>query len=911
MSKVNASMLDLFAIEVETHATSMMDILLALDLAAPAAKSLESLMRSAHSIKGAARLVNVDIAVKLSHIMEDCFVAAQENKIRILAEHVDIFIQAIDFLKSTGKMSAELIDNPSTDTLNSLQVLTSNIDSILRSTNTPEIPSAPDAPINNVVAKPVDIIKFETPGNIDAVMLDLFRTELEHNTRALSDGLLALGENVSNGKLLENMMRASHSIKGAARLVGIDVVVKLAHVMEDCFVAAQKSKIILDENSIDLILKCVDALKQIAKLSPAEHGGWLEANAPQVSELIHSLHSIEKGEKKTASAIQAATRPQAASKEAQPAEPQKPQNNATDTGQHDAVVRVSAARINTLMGLAGELTVTSHWVRTYSDDMRNLKKKHNELIDTIDRLRTVLDKRYLTALELNLLKNMQDRAESYRESLTSQLINLDDFDRRSSSLTSRMNHEIIASRMRPFRDATQGYKRMVRDVSRSINKKVTLLIRGEDTQVDREILEKIEAPINHMIRNAIDHGIESPEDRLAAGKPEQGTIILEAKHNAGQLSISVSDDGRGVDIEMLRRKVLERNLVNKTMADNLSRSELLDFLFLPSFSTRDEVTELSGRGVGLDVVHSTLQELRGKLHANTEFGQGMRIQMELPLTLSVIRCLLVKICNELYAFPLATIHSLMRINKSDISVLEDKQYITLNNKNVGLIHCAQILGMTGESAQENIPLIVIGDWNNLYGLVVDDLVGERNLALRPLHSRLGKIKDISAAALTDDGEPILIFDVDDLVQSLRAIISGKDIVKIGKGRESDSAIKRVLVVDDSLTVREVEKKLLESRGYVVDIAIDGVDAWNTVRIGNYDLVVSDVDMPRMNGIELVKLIKNDAALRNLPVMMVSYKDREEDKQKGLEAGADYYLTKGSFHDETLLDAVKDLIGDAE
>lgn len=914
MSKVNASMLDLFAIEVETHATSMMDVLLALDLAAPAAKSLESLMRSAHSIKGAARLVNVDIAVKLSHIMEDCFVAAQESKIRIQAEHIDIFIQAIDFLKSIGKMSAELIDNPSTETLNSLQALTSNIDSILRSANTPEIPSAPDTPISNVAAKPIEIIKFEIPGNIDAVMLDLFRTELEHNTRALSDGLLALGENVSNGKLLENMMRASHSIKGAARLVGIDVVVKLAHVMEDCFVAAQKSKIILDENSIDLILKCVDSLKQIAKLSPAEHGGWLEANAPQVSELIHSLHSIEKGEKKTVSAIQAATKSQAAGeeiKEAQPAEPQKPQNNTTDTGQHDAVVRVSAARINTLMGLAGELTVTSHWVRNYSDDMRNLKKKHNELIDTIDRLRTVLDKRYLTALELNLLKNMQDRAESYRESLTSQLINLDDFDRRSSSLTSRMNHEIIASRMRPFRDATQGYKRMVRDVSRSINKKVTLLIRGEDTQVDREILEKIEAPINHMIRNAIDHGIESPEDRLAAGKPEQGTIILEAKHNAGQLSISVSDDGRGVDIEMLRRKVLERNLVNKTMADNLSRSELLDFLFLPSFSTRDEVTELSGRGVGLDVVHSTLQELRGKLHANTELGQGMRIQMELPLTLSVIRCLLVKICNELYAFPLATIHSLMRINKSDISVLEDKQYITLNNKNVGLIHCAQILGMTGESAQENIPLIVIGDWNNLYGLVVDDLVGERNLALRPLHSRLGKIKDISAAALTDDGEPILIFDVDDLVQSLRAIISGKDIVKIGKGRESDSAIKRVLVVDDSLTVREVEKKLLESRGYVVDIAIDGVDAWNTVRIGNYDLVVSDVDMPRMNGIELVKLIKNDAALRNLPVMMVSYKDREEDKQKGLEAGADYYLTKGSFHDETLLDAVKDLIGDAE
>ncbi|MDQ1363339.1 MAG: two-component system, chemotaxis family, sensor histidine kinase and response regulator WspE, partial [Pseudomonadota bacterium] len=680
-------------------------------------------------------------------------------------------------------------------------------------------------------------------------------------------------------------------------------VVKLAHAMEDCFVAAQNSKIVLNENSIDVALKCVDILKAIAQLSGAEHAGWTETNGVQASALIQALNSIRQGEKVSAPAVRQNTTKEPV------AVAEKPQPAAPAHGTQDAVVRVSAARINTLMNLAGELSVSSHWIRNYSDDMRNLKKKHNELIDAIDRLRNVLEERHLTELESDLLGSMQARAENYRESLTAQLLNLDDFDRRSGMLTSRMNHEIIASRMRPFRDATQGYKRMVRDISRSLNKKVALLIRGEDTQVDREILEKIEAPINHMIRNAIDHGIEMPADRLAAGKPEQGTIILEAKHSSGRLSISVSDDGRGVDIEMLRRKVLDRNLVSKNMAENLSKGELLDFLFLPSFSTRDEVTELSGRGVGLDVVHSTLQELRGKLHANTELGQGMRIQMELPLTLSVMRCLLVTICNELYAFPLASIHSLIRISKSDISVMEDKQYITLNDKHVGLIHCAQILGMAGESSPENIPLVVVGDWNNLYGLVVVSMVGERNLALRPLHNRLGKVKDINAAALTDDGEPILVFDVDDLVQSVRAIVSGKDIIKVGNVR-SESTAKRVLVVDDSLTVREVEKKLLESRGYAVDIAIDGVDAWNTVRISNYDLVISDVDMPRMNGIELVKLIKNDAALRNLPVMMVSYKDRAEDKQKGLEAGADYYLTKGSFHDETLLDAVRDLIGDA-
>lgn len=249
--------------------------------------------------------------------------------------------------------------------------------------------------------------------------------------------------------------------------------------------------------------------------------------------------------------------------------------------------------------------------------------------------------------------------------------------------------------------------------------------------------------------------------------------------------------------------------------------------------------------------------------------------------------------------------------KAKISTLEDKQYVTLDNKHIGLIHCSQILGLQNKHAAHNeIPVIIIADWNNSYGLVVDELLGERSLALRTLNKKLGKIKDISAAALTDDGEPVLLFDTDDLLQSIQDIISGKDLYKVDSLQQTASDKKRVLIVDDSLTVREIEKKLLESHGYLVDVAIDGVDGWNTVRSGHYDLLISDVDMPRMNGIELIKLVKNDAALRSLPVMMVSYKDRSEDKQKGLEAGADYYLTKGSFHDDTLIEAVIDLIGEA-
>ncbi len=913
--KVNESMLDLFNLEVETQASSLMDTLLNFEDCDDIDKSLETMMRTSHSIKGAARLVNVNLAIKLSHTMEDCFVAAQENKIEIDSSHINIFIKSVDFLNKISKFNAAQHENPANEILTEIEALIKQLENILNNKDTASA-KTDNKPDKNIEQESELVIEednehlsyeiFSIPSDIDPAMLDLFKTELENNIEVISDGLLSLEEDPQNAQYLEKLMRASHSIKGAARLLGIESVVKLAHAMEDCFVVAQSGKIIINEVYTDIFLQCTDILKTISALSNNEHAGWTKENSTPVHKLITELNKIESGKYSGNKKTQIVTKNQG-----QP-EPEKRPELESTTNSTDSIVRVSAKRINNLMGLAGELSVTSNWVRNFSDSMLGLKKKHNELIDTIDRLRNVLEDKKLTDLEHNLISNIQLKASNYRDKLTTQIIELDDFDRRSSNLTARINHEIISSRMRPFKDSTQGYKRMVRDIAKSLNKKIKLVIIGEDTQVDREILEKIEAPINHMIRNAIDHGIETPEERIQKDKPEQGIITLEAAHNAGRLSITVSDNGRGVNIEMIRNKVLDKKLVSKTMAESLSKSELLDFLFLPAFSTKDKVTEISGRGVGLDVVHSSLQEMRGKLHATTELGHGMKIQMELPLTLSVIRSLLVKINNELYAFPLAAIHNLITINKKEISVLEDKQYITIDEKHVGLIHTAQILGTTSSDTDSNfLSIVIVGDWNNLYGLVVDEMIGQRGLALRPLDSRLGKIKDINSSALTDDGEPILVFDVDDLIQSIQDIVSGKNIVKVGTGAGSGANLKRILVVDDSLTVREVEKKLLESRGYTVDVAIDGVDGWNTVRTGDYALVISDVDMPRMNGIEFVTLIKNDASLRNTPVMMVSYKDRPEDKQRGLEAGADYYLTKGSFHDETLVDAVRDLIGDPE
>lgn len=892
-------MLDLLKQEIDTQSEKIIPLIDTIESADDISDHYESLINSTRAIKGAINLVHVDIAVSIVELLESVFSLFQSRQFIAEDKHKKTFKQAIDILKTISALSAEQIEMPELEIINSISLCSEQLAELLSidlSSSGSSTDTASDPHQHSISS--FDNQPFSTAENIDPHMFSLFISELDNCLHTMTDSLLEIEEDNASDALYESMMRAAHSIKGAARMIGIDAAVKLSHAMEDVFVATQEHRIKLDKPAIDHILLCTDILASLKKQAVAEISQWTEHNSQLINRYIHDLQCIQDA------------RPP---KSAQPSatEISAPQSTTEPTVSNtDNMVRVSTQRINKLVNLAGELSVSSNWMQQYTDSMRLLKRKHTDLLEQIDQLRSAIENTHQTDLQQRLITNIQHSAEQFRENLTEQLLSLDDFDRRSSSLTSQINHEIIASRMRPFSDITQAYKRMVRDISHALGKKVKLQITGEDTAIDRDILEKLEAPLNHIIRNAIDHGIETPEERLSRGKSESGLIQINVLQQGGRLGIQIRDDGRGVDIESLRQKILEKKLVNEAMADQLSKTELLDFLFLPSFSTRSDVTELSGRGVGLDIVHSTLQQVRGKLFADTELHKGMVINMELPLSLSIIRSLLVSLNNELYAFPLARIQNIVKIHQNDISSLEDKQYISIDDKHIGLIHCAQILGLPQQPPDDiELPIIIIGDWNISYGLVVDRLIGERGLALRSLNKKLGKIKDISAAAITDTGEPVLLFDTDDLLQSIHDIISEKDLYKVGISEDADSTRKRILVVDDSLTVREIEKKLLQSRGYLVDIAIDGVDGWNSVRGGNYDLVISDIDMPRMNGIEMIRMIKNDAALHSLPVMLVSYKDRPEDKQLGMQAGADYYLTKGSFHDDTLLDAVYDLIGD--
>jgi two-component system sensor histidine kinase and response regulator WspE len=455
---------------------------------------------------------------------------------------------------------------------------------------------------------------------------------------------------------------------------------------------------------------------------------------------------------------------------------------------------------------------------------------------------------------------------------------------------------------------------MVRDVARRLGKDVRFELSGEATDVDRDVLEGLEAPLTHLLRNAVDHGLESPTDRSSAGKAAQGAVRLEARHHAGMLAITVSDDGRGIDPGALRSKIVERGLLDGSVAQDLSAAELLEFIFLPGFSTASSITEISGRGVGLDAVRSAVEAASGIVRVSSEVGRGTSFHLQLPVTRSVMRAVVAEVGGEAYAFPLLRIDRILRVPASDVQTLGAVQYFVLEGANVSLVSTQQVLGLGSEESKgSEVCVVVIGEGNRRYGLAVDKFLGEHDLVVRPLDPRLGKVQDVAAAAILVDGAPALILDVEDLARSIEKLAHAGRIEKLTARSDGQGGRqrKRVLVVDDSITVREVERQLLVNRGYEVDVAVDGMDGLNSIRSAHYDLVVSDIDMPRLNGIDLVRAIKQDPRLSATPIIIVSYKDREEDRMRGLDAGANYYLTKSSFHDETLLKAVEDLIGSAD
>ncbi len=602
------SLLDLFRAEVEEHTGVLTDALLDLERDPDKAQDVEALMRAAHSVKGAARIVQIDVAADLSHKMENFFVAVQEGRSNLTSEHVDTLLKGVDLLR----VIAEAADDIASWQAANQEAATALLASIEALESMPMTAAPPSA--STATPDP-------SPAAGASDLLDLFANEIQSQAAVLSDSLLALERDLDSAVDVEGLMRAAHSIKGAARIVQIDVAAELAHAMEDFFVGIQQGRVRAGTESVDLLLYGVDVFASLATLSGPEFSPWLESHKAGIEDLIRSITTA--GTSQVDGSSTTTTEPPLfASSEPSPEADEDrltgsaPAPSSLDE-QRDRVVRVASENLNRLMGLVGESVVEARWLQPFADSLQRLKGDQFEVATLVDQIKDSLEHSWSPEHATIRFQELRAQLDECRTYLGDRLSDLEIYARRSENLSDRLYREVIASRMRPFADGVQGFPRLVRDISRSLGKSVRLEIVGKGTEVDRDILDRLEAPLNHLLRNSLDHGIETAEVRRSAGKPEEGTIRLEARHAAGMLAISVEDDGCGIDPQSLRQNIVGKQLIDAETASQLSETELIEFLFLPAFSTAEEVTEISGRGVGLDVVKNMVQQVGGTLRAES------------------------------------------------------------------------------------------------------------------------------------------------------------------------------------------------------------------------------------------------------------------------------------------------------
>ena len=467
-----------------------------------------------------------------------------------------------------------------------------------------------------------------------------------------------------------------------------------------------------------------------------------------------------------------------------------------------------------------------------------------------------------------------------------------------SLVTTDLQIAVMKTRMLPIGKVFNKFPRMVRDLSRELHKEIELVISGEETELDKSIVEEIGDPLVHIIRNSCDHGIEPPEERVAKGKPAKGTVKLKAYNEGNHIIIEIVDDGKGLNVDMLKEKAMEKGLISEKEADQMSDKEAFMLIFKPGFSTAAKVTNVSGRGVGMDVVKSNIEKLNGIIEIDSEVGKGTTLKLKIPLTLAIIQSLLVSVQEEFYAVPLASVLETVRITPDEIQSVEGRSVLRLRNEVLSLVHLADIFDVERVfSMGEHAYVVIIGLAESKIGLIVDSLVGQEEIVIKSLGEYLKGIDGIAGATIRGDGRVTLIVDVGALMYMAKDVKSTiqnlEDSLGGAKKEKTSPSDYNILIVDDSKTDRTIMRKSLEPLGVSITEATNGVEALNLMKDGSktFDAALVDIEMPRMDGYTLASEIKKFNKFKNIPLIAVTSRTSRSDRMRGVEVGMTEYITK--------------------
>lgn len=745
-----------------------------------------------------------------------------------------------------------------------------------------------------------------------------FREETTENVRVLGDGLLSLEHEQDEAlrkATIDRVFRAMHTIKGSARMLGFETVGRLAHALENLLGELRQGQRSLDRPLADSLLRGADAILSLTLAAvdgqppPLDVDAALAAlpEAPAAPPAGPAAPPAAGPAPPAAPAAAPAPAPPVAPTPAAPVAAPVP---ATPRPTSRQTIRVRVDRLDRMLNLAGELVVGQQTLTNHNEQLITLQhivdhqqRALAELEAELQRLRFSPAQRQNLDLRLAALRETSDEVRNLAQRESDRFIR---HTGQHGLLVKDLELEVMSARLLPIATVYANLPRAVRDLTQATGKEVRLELRGEQVELDRKVLELIHDPLLHLVRNALDHGFETPAERSAAGKAASGLLEVSAETVGGEVRVIISDDGRGMDPQRLRERAVRMGMLTSDAAASLSDSEALDLIFQPGFSTAAIVTDISGRGVGMDVVRTNLNELGGQVHLESQFGHGTRVILTLPLTVVTTRVILVRVGSGTFALPATGCQGTVWVHQSQMRALEGQPTIALGERTLAVLTLADLLGLSAPSPfsrNERAPAILAGTPQRRVALLVDQLLDEREAVIKPLGSILAKQRRYGGAVQLGDGSLVLLLNPSMLGQAGRATTLARP--------QAPRRRSRLLVVDDSFTTRELIRSILQSAGYEVSAALDGADALDKLRSGPYDLVVSDVEMPRLDGFQLAAHIRSDADLHAVPVILITSLASEEHRRRGLEAGAQAYIVKSQFNQQSLLDVVRQLLGGAE
>lgn len=787
----------------------------------------------------------------------------------------------------------------------------------------------------------------------DEELRDTFRMASADHLESLDSGLLYLEQNPTDHDRLDAVLREIHSIKGDSGMLGVEALVPLAHAWEQQLIPVKTGNLELTSELCDRLALGLDRIRALVRQAtegiPTDFEiatAIADLEQPSSQTQIQNTSGSDRSSANSPAHVPPNSQQSLANDRPLPSAATKPtsspaahinegevapvqtdlveemtrqalgRSNHQDGNYRIDTIRVATSHLDALMTQAGELTVSKSRIAHRMMEIEEIASQCERLNrgafgnrfawDALRNLKLSKEEESVFQKIQTYHQTLEQHLEELATEVESLQLAISEDTARLETVASSLEEGIQTLRLLPLSTIFNLYPRMVRDLARSQSKQINFIIEGEDTLADKRVLEEMKDPLMHIIRNAIDHGVESPEERQRLGKAPEATLILRGYQSANSIAIEVSDDGRGLDLKKIEQTAIKHNICRAEELATMTPAQIQSLIFMPGFSTRSFVTEVSGRGVGLDVVRANVEHLKGNITINSDRGRGCTMHIELGSMLSTTHVLLVELNHTPYAIPVEYVRSTTTIEPSDIFLMENRETVLVDNLPVSLAHLSDLLQLPNAVTLDDrkyLSCIILSVDGESLAIVVDRLIDQQDALLKPQSQLLQRVRNVSGATILGTGEICMVLHPPDLVESVRGTVKAAAFAPA-----APSDIKqRILLAEDSIATRTQEKRILEAAGYEVVPAVDGLDAFNKLRGEQFDAIVSDVQMPNLDGLQLTARVRQNSRYAELPIILVTSLATDEDRRRGADAGANAYITKSSFNQDVLIETLRRLI----